>query len=136
MVLHTFVPVPAAILAVAAGMAPGPLWGFITTWVGSMLSAYLGFFLIHTFGQPLLLRLLAPNRLERVQDWRGQVDIPILSSVRLVSMFSFNLINLVLGLTQITGWRFRMSRRKSLQIERYRDKCVLIIDRVSGSMPA
>ncbi len=106
MVLHTFVPVPAEILALAAGMALGQLWGFVTIWVGAMLGAYLGFFLIRTFGQPLLLRLVAPQRLERAQGWLGQVDIPILLAVRMVPVFSFNLINFVLGLTEVTGWRF------------------------------
>jgi len=46
------VPVPAEILALAAGMAFGPVWGFVTVWVEAMLGAYLGFFLARTFGQP------------------------------------------------------------------------------------
>jgi uncharacterized membrane protein YdjX (TVP38/TMEM64 family) len=106
MVLHTFVPVPAEILALAAGMALGPLWGFVTIWVGAMLGAFVGFFLIRTFGQPLVQRLAPPRRLEHVQRWFGHVDVPILLAVRLVPVLSFNLINFVLALTQVTWWRF------------------------------
>lgn len=106
MVLHTFVPVPAEILALAAGVALGPLWGFATIWVGAMLGAFVGFFLIRTFGQPLLQRLTPPRRLHHVQRWFGHVDIPILLAVRLVPVLSFNLINFVLALTPVTWWRF------------------------------
>ena len=106
MILHTLVPVPAEILALAAGMALGPFWGFVTIWVGAMLGAYLGFFLARTFGQPLLQRLVAPQRLERAQRWLHRVDVPILLAVRLMPVLSFNLINFALGLTRITWWRF------------------------------
>ena len=106
MVLHTLVPVPAEILALVAGMALGPFWGFVTIWIGAMLGAYLGVFLARTFGQPLLRRLVAPQRLERTQGWLHQVDIPILLAVRLLPVLSFNLINFALGLTRISWWQF------------------------------
>jgi uncharacterized membrane protein YdjX (TVP38/TMEM64 family) len=106
MVLHTLVPVPAEILALAAGMALGPVWGFVTIWIGAMLGAYLGFLLARTFGQPLLLRLVATQRLERTQRWLQHVDIPILLAVRLLPVLSFNLINFALGLTRISWWQF------------------------------
>jgi uncharacterized membrane protein YdjX (TVP38/TMEM64 family) len=106
MVLHTLVPVPAEILAFAAGMALGPVWGVVTIWVGAMLGAYFGFFLARTFGQPLVRRLVAPQHLERAQRWVERVDIPILLAVRLIPVLSFNLINVALGLTRISWWRF------------------------------
>jgi uncharacterized membrane protein YdjX (TVP38/TMEM64 family) len=106
MVLHTLVPVPAEILALVAGMTLGPFWGCVTIWIGAMLGAYLGFFLARTFGQPLLGRLVATQRLERTQRWLQQVDIPILLVVRLLPVLSFNLINFALGLTRISWWQF------------------------------
>lgn len=106
MILHTLVPVPAEFLALAAGMTLGPLWGFVTIWVGAMLGAYLGFLLARAFGQPVLRLLVKPARLERSQRWLQQIDIPILIAVRLLPILSFNLINFALGLTTISWWRF------------------------------
>ena len=106
MILHTLVPVPAEFLALAAGMTLGPLWGFVTIWIGGMLGAYLGFLLARAFGQPVLRLLVSPARLERSQRWLQQIDIPILIAVRLLPILSFNLINYALGLTSISWWRF------------------------------
>ena len=106
MILHTLVPVPAEFLAVAAGMTLGPLWGFVTIWIGAMLGAYLGFLLARAFGQPVLRLLVSPAKLERSQRWLRQIDIPILLAVRLLPVLSFNLINFALGLTTISWWRF------------------------------
>jgi uncharacterized membrane protein YdjX (TVP38/TMEM64 family) len=106
MVLHTLLPVPAEILAMAAGRTLGPFWGFWTVWIGAMLGAYLGFFLARLFGQPLLRRLVPPPRLERMQAWLQHVDIPLLLAVRLIPIISFNLVNYALGLTRISWWQF------------------------------
>ena len=106
MILHTLVPVPAEFLALAAGMTLGPLWGFVTIWVGAMLGAYLGFWLTRAFGQPVLRLLVSPSRLERSQRWLQQIDVPLLLAVRLLPILSFNLINFALGLTPISWWRF------------------------------
>lgn len=106
MILHTLVPVPAEILAVGAGIALGPVWGFITIWVGAMLGAYLGFWLARTFGQRFVRRWVAMHRLERVQHWLQQIDIPLLLAARLLPILSFNLINYALGLTPISWWQF------------------------------
>src|SRR4029453_14054373 len=54
MVLHTLIPIPAELLALTAGMTLGPFWGVVTTWIGAMLGAGLGFFLARTLGQPFL----------------------------------------------------------------------------------
>ncbi len=106
MIAHTLVPLPAELLAVAAGMMLGSLWGFVTIWVGALLGAYLGFFLARVFGQPLLQRLAGHERLQRLQDWMDQTDVPLLLAVRLVPVISFNLVNFALGCTTIGWWRF------------------------------
>lgn len=106
MIAHTLVPLPAELLAVAAGMALGAFWGFVTIWVGALLGAYLGFFLARAFGQPLLRRLASQARLARLQDWMDRADVPLLLAVRLVPVISFNLVNFALGVTSIGWWRF------------------------------
>lgn len=106
MVLHTLVPVPAEFLALAAGMALGPLWGFLTIWLGAMLGAWLGFYLARVLGQPFLRYVIASERLEH---WLGRLrdaDASLLLAVRLLPIISFNLINYALGLSPIRWWRF------------------------------
>lgn len=106
MVLHTLVPLPAELLAFAAGMTLGPFWGFLATWVGAMLGAFLGFFLARALGQPFLRYLVTPQRRGR---WLGQLqhaDTALLLAVRLLPVISFNLINYALGLSPIGWWRF------------------------------
>jgi len=41
MIAHSFLPFPAEFLAIANGMAYGPVWGAAITWTGAMLGAYL-----------------------------------------------------------------------------------------------
>ncbi|PON16355.1 hypothetical protein C2W62_18925 [Candidatus Entotheonella serta] len=106
MIAHTLVPLPAELLAVAAGMMLGSFWGFVTIWIGALLGAYLGFFLARVFGWPLLQRLVKRERLQRAQAWIDQADVPFLLAVRLVPVISFNLANFVLGCTPIGWWRF------------------------------
>ena len=106
MILHTLVPVPAELLALAAGMALGPVWGTVTIWIGAMLGAYVGFYLARALGQPLLRYMVSPVRLERLQRWLQQADVPLLLVVRLLPLISFNLVNFALGLSPIGWWRF------------------------------
>jgi uncharacterized membrane protein YdjX (TVP38/TMEM64 family) len=106
MIIHTLVPLPAELLAIAAGMMLGPAWGFLTIWVGAMLGAYLGFFLTRTFGYDLMRRLADRRRLQRLHGWMNRTDILLLLAVRLVPVLSFNLINFALGFTTVSWWRF------------------------------
>jgi uncharacterized membrane protein YdjX (TVP38/TMEM64 family) len=106
MVLHTFIPVPAEIIALAAGRILGPFWGFVTVWVGAMLGAYLGFWLARVFGQALLRYLIAPRYLVQVQYGLQRLDLPLLFALRLLPVFSFNLVNYTLGLSSMSWWRF------------------------------
>ena len=106
MVLHTLVPVPAELLALAAGMTLGPLWGFFTIWVGAMIGAWLGFYLARVLGQPFLRYVISSERLEY---WLGRLrhaDVSLLLALRLLPIISFNLINYTLGLSPISWWRF------------------------------
>ena len=106
MILHTLVPVPAELLALAAGMVLEPLWGAVTIWVGAMLGAYVGFYLARALGQPVLRHMVSPVRLERLQQWLQQTDVSLLLVVRLLPLISFNLVNFALGLSPIGWWRF------------------------------
>jgi uncharacterized membrane protein YdjX (TVP38/TMEM64 family) len=106
MILHTLIPIPAELLALAAGMTLGPLWGTVTIWVGAMLGAYLGFFLSRVLGEPFLRSLVSAPRFTRLQGWLQQADVPLLLAARLLPVISFNLVNFALGLSTISWWRF------------------------------
>jgi uncharacterized membrane protein YdjX (TVP38/TMEM64 family) len=106
MILHTLIPVPAELLALAAGMTLGPVWGTVTIWIGAMLGAYLGFFLARALGEPFLRYLVSAARVERLKGWLQQADVPLLLAARLLPVISFNLVNFALGLSAIGWWRF------------------------------
>ena len=106
MILHTLLPIPAEILALAAGMALGPFWGFVTIWIGAMAGAWLAFFLARTLGRPLLLQRGMTEHFTRLLRQLQQADVAVLLAVRLIPVVSFNLVNYALGLSPLCWWRF------------------------------
>jgi hypothetical protein len=65
MILHSFVPFPADLIAIANGMLFGPVWGTLVTWIGAMLGTALALALARRYGRPLVDRLVAR------QGWTG-----------------------------------------------------------------
>ncbi len=106
MIIHSFVPFPAEILAIANGMIYGPVWGSLVTWIGAMLGAYLAFGLARCLGRPLVLHLVTRRKLQSIDVWtetRGGITLLV---SRLIPMIAFNLINYAAGLTRISWWTF------------------------------
>jgi uncharacterized membrane protein YdjX (TVP38/TMEM64 family) len=106
MVLHSFVPFPAEIVAMANGMLYGPLWGTLITWSGAMLGAYLAFGLARWLGRPFVLAMIARRHHEQLDDWVARQGGGMLFLSRFVPVISFNLINYAAGLTAISWWTF------------------------------
>ncbi|MCF8532997.1 MAG: TVP38/TMEM64 family protein [Reyranella sp.] len=106
MVMHSFVPVPAEILAVANCMVFGPYWGFIVTWIGAMVAATLSFGLSRYFGRPLLKRLFSARVYAKVDEWSVHQGAPALIVGRLIPLVSFNVINYAAGVTAVSWWTF------------------------------
>jgi uncharacterized membrane protein YdjX (TVP38/TMEM64 family) len=77
MILHSFVPFPAEIVAIANGVLFGAFWGSIVTWVGAMLGAALAFALSRWLGRPFV-----------------------------EAMVKASLINYAAGLTKLSWWTF------------------------------
>ena len=106
MILHSFVPFPAEIVAIANGMLYGPLWGTVITWSGAMLGAFFAFGLARWLGRPFVLTMV-PERHHRAID---RLAVGTGGGILLVSRFlpviSFNLINYAAGLTAISWWTF------------------------------
>lgn len=106
MVIHSFVPFPSEILAIANGMIYGPIWGSLVTWVGAMLGAFLAFGLARSLGRPFLHRLVRAPRREAIDAWTGRQGGVALLISRLIPVIAFNLINYAAGLTNMSWWTF------------------------------
>jgi uncharacterized membrane protein YdjX (TVP38/TMEM64 family) len=106
MVLHSFVPFPAELVALANGMLYGPLWGTVITWIGAMLGAFLAFGLSRAFGRPFIEAIVARRHWQTLDDWTGQHAAQMVFLARFLPVISFNLVNYAAGLTKISWWTF------------------------------
>ncbi|MFQ6022254.1 MAG: TVP38/TMEM64 family protein [Acidiferrobacterales bacterium] len=106
MVLHSFVPFPAELVAIANGMIYGPIWGTVITWIGAMLGAFLAFGLSRKIGRPFVRRMLTNKRVRKVDDWLARYGAGALLFSRFIPVIAFNLINYAAGLTKISWWTF------------------------------
>jgi uncharacterized membrane protein YdjX (TVP38/TMEM64 family) len=106
MVLHSFVPFPAELVAMANGMVYGPFWGTVITWSGAMLGAYLAFGLARWLGRPFVGAVVAKRHHEQLDEWLARQGGGVLFLSRFVPVISFNLINYAAGLTAISWWTF------------------------------
>lgn len=103
MVVHSFVPFPAEVLALCAGALYGPLWGTVLIWTGAMIGAALSFGLARWLGRPFVAAMLRPQHRARLDRWTAEQGAATLLVVRLVPVIAFNLINYAAGLTRV-GW--------------------------------
>ncbi len=106
MVLHSFVPFPAEIVAIANGMIYGPIWGTVITWIGAMLGAFLAFGLARAFGRPFVERLLERRHLQDLDDWAEAQGGRMVLLSRFFPVIAFNLVNYAAGLSRISWWTF------------------------------
>jgi uncharacterized membrane protein YdjX (TVP38/TMEM64 family) len=103
MVVHSFVPFPAEILALCAGAVYGTLWGSVLIWVGAMIGASLSFGLARWLGQPFVNAVLGPASRARLDGWTAEQGTLALLVARFIPVIAFNLINYAAGLTRV-GW--------------------------------
>ena len=108
MVAHTFLPFPLEVLAAANGYVFGASFGILVTWVGMVFSSLLGYGSAR-IARPLVLRLVPEGRMVRLEGWVTHSSGLKLAAVRLVPVFSFNLLNLGFGLLRVPFWRFAWS---------------------------
>jgi len=106
MILHSLVPFPAELVAIANGAVFGTLWGVIITWCGAMLGAFLAFGLARFFGRPVVEKLVAQKHWGVIDDWTASEGGALLIIGRLIPAVAFNLINYAAGLMRISWWTF------------------------------
>jgi len=104
MVLHSFVPIPAEVIAVANGMMFGPWRGTLVTWSGAMLGAISAFAVARWLGRPVVRRFVAEERRSGIEAWTRRPGSLLL--LRLIPVVSFNLVNFAAGLAGTSWWSF------------------------------
>ncbi|WP_051357777.1 TVP38/TMEM64 family protein [Leisingera caerulea] len=106
MVVHSFVPFPAEILALCAGAIFGTLLGAVLIWTGAMLGALVAFWLARRLGQEAVRDWLSGAQVRQLDAWTEERGALALLAARLVPVIAFNLINYAAGLTQVRLWTF------------------------------
>ncbi len=102
MIVHSFVPYPAEVIAIANGMVYGPIWGIVITWTGAMLGAFLAFGLARVLGRPFVEMLVTRNDWHTLDEWAATRGGRLVFIGRLIPVISFNLINYAAGLARIS----------------------------------
>jgi len=106
MVAHSFLPLPSEAITLANGMIYGAVTGGVLTWVGAMLGAQAAYWPARTLGRVALMRHIDPERLARITRWIDSNCVIALLGMRLIPMISFNLVNYVAGLANVSWWTF------------------------------
>ncbi len=104
MIVHSFVPFPAEVIAIANGMVYGPIWGIVITWTGAMIGAFLAFGLARVLGRPFVESLVSKKDWHIADQWAATRGGRLVFVGRLIPVISFNLINYAAGLSRIS-WR-------------------------------
>lgn len=106
MVAHSFVPLPAEVVAIANGIIFGPLLGAVLTWVGAMLGAWAAFGVARLFGRPVVEHILSERERRALDEWTAVRGAASLVIARLIPLVAFNLVNYAAGLASISWWTF------------------------------
>jgi uncharacterized membrane protein YdjX (TVP38/TMEM64 family) len=94
-------PIPAEIPAMMNGLAFGPVWGTLVTWLSALAGAQISFELGRRFGRPLSERVLPPVVMERADRLVNRAGWPLLLGLRLLPTVAFTAINWAAGLTNM-----------------------------------
>ncbi|WP_448190082.1 TVP38/TMEM64 family protein [Azospirillum sp. sgz301742] len=106
MVVHSVLPFPAEMLAVANGMLFGLAVGTALTWSGAMLGALVAFALARWLGQGVVRPLVGERNWRTIDSWTDRTGAGGLILARLIPVISFNLINYAAGLAGVGWWTF------------------------------
>lgn len=106
MIVHSFLPFPAELVAIAAGICFGVVVGVTAVWIGAMIGALLAFGLARVFGRPLVEQLLSRRHSKVLLNWSQSRSVTALIVVRLIPVIAFNLVNYAAGLTRVGWWTF------------------------------
>lgn len=104
MILHSALPLPGEIIALANAMIFGPTLGAVITWIGAMLGAIVAYVAARYLGKIQTPLPIDPRLQDRIQ--RACTRPTSLLVLRLIPVISFNLINYAAGLCGVGWWTF------------------------------
>jgi uncharacterized membrane protein YdjX (TVP38/TMEM64 family) len=106
MVVHSFIPFPAEVIALANGIIYGAIFGTAITWIGAMLGAQAAFWTARSFGESIVDKYVRADRRARVDRWLAKNGTTALLTMRFIPLIAFNLINYAAGLARVRWWTF------------------------------
>lgn len=106
MTVHSFIPFPAELVALANGLVYGTMVGTLITWTGAMLGAQAAFWTARSFGRSLVERHVHAERRARIDRWLARNGTFALLTMRLMPVVAFNLVNYAAGLARVRWWTF------------------------------
>ncbi len=106
MIVHSFIPFPAELVALANGLVYGTIFGTLITWIGAMLGAQAAFWTARSFGRSIVERHVQADRRARIDRWIARNGTFALLTMRLMPVIAFNLVNYVAGLARVRWWTF------------------------------
>ncbi len=92
---------PAQVVAIANGMAFGPVVGFALTWTGGLIGACIGFYAARLLGRKPILRLLGTSRFAILDAWVDRHGVLVFLLARLIPFIPFFLLNYGAGLANL-----------------------------------
>lgn len=109
--LEAFLPfLPLVIFVMANANAFGLWFGFLFSWVGASVGAFLVFFLVRKYGQKRFMRFLKKN--EKVQKLMAWVEKHGFGPLFLLLCFPFTpsaIVNIVAGLSKISKYQYMLA---------------------------
>lgn len=106
MVVHSFVPFPAEVVAIANGMLFGALWGTLITWTGAMLGAFAAFGVARLLGRPFVDKIARKKDWQYIDDWIANRGWQVLLVSRFIPVIAFNMVNYAAGVTKVPWLTF------------------------------
>lgn len=106
MIVHSFLPFPAEVLAVCAGAVFGTFLGSALIWVGAMIGAFLAFWISRWIGYGAVRSWVSEKNGHTLDQWMNEQGAITLLVSRFIPLIAFNLINYAAGLTRVSIWTF------------------------------
>lgn len=103
--LSAFIGVPQFVLIAACVVAFGPLWGFVYSWVATIVSAAVTFYIGRFIGADTL-RKIGGNSLNRLSEYIGRNAFMASFIIRNVPSAPFIVVNMAFGVSRASFWGF------------------------------